>query len=240
MKHTILIREVFQSKELPCDLQGYILFEFLVPFSIAQRELHEIEPFYEKRGNIGRHTLFNGEVTLDRSVYDYVNVVRVLLSDRLILDRRINDGRHEKYETVLGMLIETITGPIDTSLVQKGLEWDLFDTFLHIITTSGYNIVPGLSSYMERLVVRLKTDASYKKDISREIRGYDRSILVVALICLCENAVIYFLSGMEIRIDRYVCHFDSVLGDERLADIRKLYEKYKTEIDKHFIIVFPQ
>jgi len=128
----------------------------------------------------------------------------------------------------------------DSQLIEKALEWNLFPVFFHTFVVPRCHVLPGHYNYLERLIVKLKRDPSYKKHLNEQQIGCEIGILIMALRCLNENAVIYFLSGMEIRIDRYVYHFDSVLGDERLADIRKLYEKHKTEIDKQFIIVFPQ
>lgn len=67
------------------EIQNYIILHFILPFEIAKRELETIEPYYKifgERLGISEHAVS-------------------IFGENLVLDERINNGRHEKYRKVL-------------------------------------------------------------------------------------------------------------------------------------------
>ena len=237
MTEYVLWKNVLESGQLPDDIRHYLTLEFIVPFVIAKREAERIEPFYKKIDCIGDLTEDeNGRIILDNEVFDYNGVQELLLDDSIVLDKRIEDGRRVKYIDVLERFIQTPILVFDKrACIMKGLEWDSFNIFLECVTSITLAYCPGVADYLERLVVRIQGNLIFKDRIKPYLEHYGRSFILIALLACSENALVCFLSFVECDMEFKTSYN---IPSNQHKEMRQLYEKYREQLDKHFIFVF--
>lgn len=218
--------------DLPQDIYDYLSIHFRVPFVLAKRESERIEPFWENRLHIGAYKIVDGHAWLNVDRIDYSALGKLFLESNLVLDKRIDDGRHMKYYTILGLLTDMPHLPISRrNIIEKGLELDSFECFLTVTRQTGFFIYSNMNSYLARLIRRLKNDPIYLKRIEKYLIVNGRMFAMIALLNNSEEALVYFLDRCDFRIYVAKIEFRLLLTGEMV----KLYEKYQTELNQYFL-----